>query len=252
MIAKVFTWLLGGEHTSDIVTRLGEHLQYSLVALVLACLIGIPLGLFVGHTGRGRFAVVNVVNGARSLPTLGLLYALVLWIGPKLSGDAAWYVPALIVLVVLAIPPVLAGTYAGIDEVDAAARDAAKGMGMTGGQVLREVELPCAMPLIWSGVRSALLQIVATATIAATVGLGGLGRFLIDGQAQKDYPQMAAGAVLVALLAIVLDAVLALVQRFTLSRGLTRRYRTDGTRAAGPSDAPAGERADQAVLAPTP
>lgn len=224
MIAKVVDWLLSAEHRSDIVTRTLEHLQYSLLALLGACLVAIPLGLYIGHTGRGRVAVVTIVNGARALPTLGLLFALVLWLGPHL-GSSGWTVPAMIVLVVLAIPPILAGTYAGVDEVDPVARDAAKGMGMRGAQVLREVEIPCALPLIFSGVRSALLQLVATATIAATVGLGGLGRFLIDGQALKDYPQMAGGAVLVAVLALVLDLLLALVQRYTVSRGLTRRYR---------------------------
>ena len=126
-------------------------------------------------------------------------------------------------LVLLAIPPLLAGTYAGIEAVDPAARDAAKGVGMSPVQVLRQVELPNALPLLFSGVRSATLQVVATATIAAFVGLGGLGRYLIDGIALGDYPQTAGGAVLVAGLAVVLDGVFALVQRRTVSPGLSGR-----------------------------
>lgn len=234
MIADILRWLTASANRPEITSRLVEHLGFTLVTLLLATAIGVPLGMLVGHTGKGRFAVVNLVNGARALPTLGLLYALILWVGPHLSGDTATTLPALFVLVILAVPPILAATYSGIEEVDPQARDAAKGMGMTGGQVLRQVELPCALPMIFSGVRSSLLQIVATATIAATVGLGGLGRFLVDGLATKDYAQMAGGALLVSALALVLDAVLAVIQRMTVSRGLTRRYR----REPGAADAP--------------
>ncbi|UJH71633.1 ABC transporter permease [Ornithinimicrobium sp. INDO-MA30-4] len=123
---------------------------------------------------------------------------------------------------ILAIPPILSGVYAGIAEVDPAARDAAKGMGMTGSQVLWQVEVPNALPLMFSGMRSAMLQIIATATIAAVVGLGGLGRFLIDGQATRDYDEMAGGALLVAALALLVDFVFGLVQRFVVSPGLTK------------------------------
>jgi osmoprotectant transport system permease protein len=128
--------------------------------------------------------------------------------------------------VVLAIPPILSGAYAGVGGVDPAARDAAKGMGMRGSEVLRHVEIPCAMPLIFSGIRSAMLQVIATATIAAVVSLGGLGRFLIDGLAIRDTPQTASGAILVALLALLVDLALALVQRLVVSPGLTGRYGT--------------------------
>ena len=161
-------------------------------------LIAIPLGLAIGHTGRGRFFVVNLAGAARAIPSLGLLYLMVLWLFPKLTGDSAFLVPSLIVLIVLAIPPLMAGAYAGVEGVDPAARDAAKGMGMTGVQVLGKVEVPNALPLIFSGFRSATLQVIATATLAAVAGTGGLGRFLIDGQKIRDYPQMAGGALLVA------------------------------------------------------
>ena len=175
-------------------------------------------------TGRGRW-LVSATNAARAVPTPGLLFALALWVGPHIPGRAAFVVPSVIALVLLAIPPILAGTYAGVEAVDPAARDAAKGIGMTPRQVLARVELPCALPLLWSGLRSAVLQVIATATIAAYIGLGGLGRFLIDGLAQADYAQTAGGAILVCLLALVADGVLALVQRVIVSPGVSGRRR---------------------------
>ena len=225
----VLSWLTASAHWTGedgIPQRLLEHLYYSGVALLIAAVIAIPLGLFVGHTGRGRFVVVNAAGAARAVPSLGLLFVSVLVLGPRLTGDTAFVVPCEIVLVVLAIPPILAGAYAGVEEVDPAVRDAAKGMGMRGPEVLARVEIPCALPLIFSGLRSGALQVVATATIAATVGLGGLGRFLIDGLAVRDYSQMAAGAVLVAVLALVVDLGFALIQRYAVSPGLTGRIGT--------------------------
>jgi osmoprotectant transport system permease protein len=227
MIDRTLAWLSDGAHwqgDDGILRRVAEHMEYSLFALLVAALIAIPLGLYVGHTGRGRFLVVNILGAARAIPSLGLLFLAVFWFGPRLSGDVAYLAPTGLVLVVLAIPPILSGAYAGVEGVDPDARDAAKGMGMRGAEVLRHVEFPCALPLVLSGIRSAMLQVIATATIAAVVGLGGLGRFLIDGLAVRDTPQTASGAVLVAILALVVDLVLALVQRSVVSPGLTRRY----------------------------
>lgn len=224
MTDQIIGWLSDPAHRPEILNRLGEHLTYSIVAVAIAAVIAIPAGMWVGHTGRGRFVVVNIAGAARAIPSLGLLYFIVLWLGPKITGDWAFLIPNLVVLIVLAIPPLLSGAYAGIEEVDPAARDAARGMGMRGWQVLLKVEVPCAMPLLFSGLRSAFLQVIATATIAATAALGGLGRFLIDGLAVRDYPQMAAGAVLVAALAVVVDVVLALLQRLVTSPGLTGRH----------------------------
>lgn len=206
--------------SDGIPVRIVQHLGYTAITLVIAAAIAIPLGLAIGHTGRGRVVVVNIVNGVRSVPTLGLLFLAVLLIGPRLQGDVAFLAPSIFVLVILAIPPILAGTYAGVEGVDPQARDAAKAMGMSGREVLAQVEIPCALPLIFSGLRSAALQVVATATIAAAVSLGGLGRYLIDGQAVRDYGQMAGGAVLVALLALAIDGVFALVQQLAVSPGL--------------------------------
>lgn len=229
MIADITTWLSTSAHwhgPDGIPTHLKEHLQYSLIALVIAAAIALPLGLLIGHTGRGSFIVVAIANSFRALPTVGLLTFFVILISPQIhsTGQAPYLIPSEIVLVLLAIPSMLTNTYAGVDAVDPAVRDAARGMGMRGSQVLWRVELPNALPLIFSGIRSAFLQVIATATVTAYVALGGLGRYLIDGLAQQDYPQMASGAVLVAVLALAIDFALALVQRYAVSRGITGRY----------------------------
>lgn len=194
-------------------TRVLEHLYYCGIAAAVAAAIAVPLGLFVGHTGRGGVAVVGVSNAMRALPTLGLITFLVLVIG---LGQG----PTLVGLIVLAVPPILAGTDAGVADVDGGVVDAARGMGMTGWQRLWQVEVPGALPPMLGGLRNAVLQLVSTATVAAYVGLGGLGRLLIDGLPVKDYPKVLAGALLVALLAVLLDAVLARVQRLVVPRGL--------------------------------
>lgn len=230
---RIWTWLTTGSNWSGpdgVWHQALVHLEYSGITLLIAAAIGIPLGLFIGHTGRGRLFVVNLVNGMRAVPTLGLLYMVVLLLGPHLHGNSAYEVPTIFVLVLLAIPPVLAGAYSGVDAVPPGARDAARGMGMTPGQVLRQVEIPCAMPLMFSGLRSAALQVVATATLAAYVSLGGLGTFLQFGQAQQDYGMMGGGAVLVAVLALLVDLVFALLQRVVVSPGLSGRRPGRGLR----------------------
>lgn len=226
MIAGIIEWLSNAANWSGaegIPHRLFEHVWYSALSLAMAALMAIPVGLAIGHTGRGRFLVVNIAGAARAIPSLGLIYLMVLFFFSRVSGESAFIVPTIIVLVVLAIPPIMSGAYAGVEGVDPAARDAAKGMGMTGRQVLSKVEVPNALPLIFSGFRSATLQVIATATLAAVIGAGGLGRYLIDGQKVLDYAQMSGGAVLVAVLALATDGVLALVQRYAVSPGLTGR-----------------------------
>lgn len=239
MITSIWAWLRDPAHWSGadgIPTRLAEHLGYTAIVMVLAAAIALPLGLYVGHSGRARW-LITAANAARAVPTLGLLFALSLWLGPKLSGDLAFSAPSIIVLVLLAIPPLLAGAYAGVEAVDPAARDAAKGMGMQPAQVLRSVELPVSLPLLLSGVRAALLQVMATATIAAYVGLGGLGRYLIDGLATGDYAATAGGALLVAGLALTADLLLAALTRAVVSPGLTGKYRgADGVDIPGRTD----------------
>ena len=179
----VLQWLTDPTQWSGptgITARLLEHLAYSGLALAIAAVVAIPLGLWVGQSGRARW-LISAANASRAVPSLGLLFAVALWVGPHIRGSLAFLLPSLIVLVLLAMPPLLSGAYAGVEAVDPAATDAAAGMGMRPAQILWRVQLPCALPLLISGVRSAALQVIATATIGATISLGGLGRFLIDG-----------------------------------------------------------------------
>ena len=209
-------WLADPAHwtgSEGVPQRLLEHLEYTGLALLFALVIGFPLGALVGHTGRGGFVVVGIANGLRALPTLGVVTLVVLLAG---FGQA----PAVTALVLLAVPPIMAGAYAGIRAVDPVIVDAARGVGMTESGVLFGVEIPNAMPLIFGGVRSAALQVVATATIAAYVGLGGFGRYVFDGYALQDYPQMISGSVLVALLAVLVDLVFVGLQRIIVSPGV--------------------------------
>ncbi|TDO54533.1 osmoprotectant transport system permease protein [Kribbella sp. VKM Ac-2527] len=194
--------------------RIFEHIWYTAAALGLSTLIALPVGLLIGHTRRGAFLAINLGNAARALPSLGLLMLAVL------LTDQIGFLPVLIALVALGIPPILTSTYAGLSGVDAATIDAARGMGMTGREILTKVEIPIAMPLIISGIRGATLYIVSTATIAALVSLGGLGRYVVDGLKLRDFPQMFSGALLVALLAILLDALFAVASRVAVSPGL--------------------------------
>ncbi|WP_201777080.1 ABC transporter permease [Streptacidiphilus neutrinimicus] len=211
--------------SGGILDQLWSHLQYALFALVVATALALPVGLLIGHAGRGRW-LVTVANAVRALPVVGLLILLYVMLAPHIHGrgDTVYLLPTEIVLILLAIPPILASTVAGVENVDPAVRDAAAGMGMRGGQVVRRVELPNALPLVFSGVRSATLQVIATATVAAYLGLGGLGRFVYDGQASQNFAERDAGALLVAMLAVAADLVLALAQRYTVSRGVSGRF----------------------------
>ncbi len=224
-------WHLTGE--SSIPQRLAEHVGFTLAALILGALIALPLGLLIGHTNRGAFIAIGLGNLGRSLPTFGLVLLLVSW-----RGVYVW--PVVVALVVLAIPPILAQTYAGIRSVDRSAVDAAVGMGMRPMQVLFKAEVPMALPLIFGGLRSALLQVCATATIAAYASFGGLGRLLIDGLSRNEYDQIFAGAILVALLAIILDYLSAALERAVVSPGVreqsARRARRTRDRSLVPTE----------------
>jgi len=209
ILSEAFGWLTTADNwTGDggILQRLWEHIQYSALALAIALVIALPIGLFIGHTGRFESGTFLVSGSARAIPTLGLLVLLGRWYPLKL-----W--PVILVLVVLAVPPILANTAAGISGVDPATRDAAKGMGMTPFQVLARVEVPLAAPLILAGIRSAALQVIATATIAAYAGLGGLGRFIIDGFAVSDDARVYGASVVVAALALASEGLFVLAQR---------------------------------------
>jgi osmoprotectant transport system permease protein len=187
---------------AGLAARIGEHLQYTVVAVIFSALVAIPIGMLIGHTGRGTFVIVTGVNALRALPTLGvLLLGVLLW--------GLGLVPPTVALMLLGIPPLLAGTYAGIANVDRAVVDAARSMGMTELRVLLRVEVPNALPLILGGLRTATLQIVATATVAAYASLGGLGRYLIDGIKVRQFHIALVGALMVTALALILDAALA-------------------------------------------
>ncbi|MFF7788333.1 ABC transporter permease subunit [Streptomyces sp. NPDC007991] len=196
--------------------RLGEHVGYTLEALALAAAIGLPVGLVTGHYGRGGNALSLVATAGRALPSFGLLVLMTTLLGFGM-------LPVMIPLVVLAVPPILVTTYEAMRSVDPSPVDAARGMGMHESRILFQVELPVALPLILSGLRSAAIQIVSTATIAAYVSLGGLGRYIVDGLYQRDYEKVVGGATLVAVLALVTLALFWAVARAAVSPGVRRR-----------------------------
>jgi len=223
-MGETIDWLTSSEQWSGpdgIPARLLEHIWYSALGVVIAALIAFPAGLLIGHTGRGSLAANSMSNFWRALPTLGVVI-LVFRIEPL----SIW--PVIVALVVIAIPPILLNTEVGIRGIDPGIRDAARGMGMTGWQALWRVEVPLAMPLILAGLRSATGQVIATATIAAFVGLGGLGRYIIDGYSVRDIGEISGGAVVVALLALTVEGVFALLQRSLGPKEGRRQRRVSG------------------------
>jgi osmoprotectant transport system permease protein len=215
-LGQVAQWFVDGTHwqgDSGIPNRLLEHLSMSAASLAAAALIALPIGVALGHFGRGGNIAINVSNVGRAVPSFALLVLAV-----QLVGIGA--LPAFIALVALGIPPIVTNSYVGMREVDADVREAAKGMGMRQRAILWRVELPIAVPLIMAGIRTSAVNIVATATLAALVAWGGLGRFIIDGFSQRDTVQIFAGAVLVALLSIGVELGLSAAQRLTVPKGL--------------------------------
>lgn len=209
VISAAMRWFTESAHWSGpdgIPNRVLEHVEYTGLTVAIAAAIAIPLGLWIGHTGRFRSTAVVITGAVRSLPTLGLLTWMVLLLGIGLTAP-------IIALVALAVPPLLAGAYSGLEAVDRETIDAARAIGMTEWQILTKVELPLATELIIGGFRSATLQVVSTATVAAYVSLGGIGRYLFDGLALHDYPKMVAGSVLVIVIAFVLDGMFGALQR---------------------------------------
>lgn len=199
IVSEAFGWI-GSQPAAEIWGRVAEHVLYSLLVLAIAAVIGIPLGWWIGHTGKGREIAVASAGAARALPTLGLLTLLGLWLGVGIAAPT-------IALVVLALPSLLAGAYSGVEAVDRRVVDAARATGMTELQVMTKVEIPLGLPLLVGSTRSAMLQIIATATLAAYVGGGGLGGYIFTGLKANDYPQMLAGSVLVMGLALVSEIV---------------------------------------------
>jgi osmoprotectant transport system permease protein len=214
-------WILDGRHWSGpdgIWLRLFQHVELSVASLVAAALIAIPIGLAVGHTRRGQFAAVQAANLGRSIPSLAIL-SLVFVVVVNLVPELAFgFVPTFVALTLLGIPTILVNTYVGVQQVDPDTVEAARGMGMSGRQVLLGLEVPLAAPLIMTGVRLAAVTIVATATLSALIAGGTLGRYIIDGYAQQDIPKIVGGAILVAVLAILTELLFTVLARVTAPR----------------------------------
>jgi len=212
----VIAWFLDPANWSGsggIPSRTIEHLELSGLAVVVAALIAIPAGLFIGHTGRGAVATVAVGNLGRAVPSYAMLviFVPILHIG---------FTNALAALVLLAIPPILTNTYAAMQGVDRDMVEAGRGMGMTELELLRRVEVPLALPVIIAGLRVAAVAVVATATLWALVGGGAVGRVIVDGFALRDQPQLVGGAILVAVLAVITERAFSLLERIAVSPGL--------------------------------
>ena len=213
---QVLQWFLNSAHwqgDAGIPHRTFEHLAMSGASVLTAALIALPVGIAIGHYGRGGILAINISNVGRAVPSFAVLV-----IAVELFGIGA--LPAYIALVALAIPPMVTNSYIGMREVDADVREAARGMGMRERAVLLRVELPIALPLIMAGIRTSAVNVVATATLAALVAWGGLGRFIVDGFGLQDYPMMFAGAIMVAVLSLIVEFSLAGVQRLSTPAGL--------------------------------
>jgi osmoprotectant transport system permease protein len=221
-------WFADGSHWHGdfgVPHRLTEHVAMSVAVVVVASALALPAGIWLGHRGRGGALAINLGNVGRAVPSLAILA-----LAQQALGLRGWpgfgARPAFVALVALAVPPLVTNAYVGMRGVDPDVVEAARGMGMTGGQLLWRVELPIALPLVMAGLRTAAVQVVATATLAAVDAWGGLGRFILDGFGQQDNAQIVAGAILVALLALVTELGLAWVQRRVVSDGLSGRQTT--------------------------
>lgn len=232
-------WLLDPSHwqgADGIPTRIAEHLAISIPSVLVAAAIALPVGIAIGHTGRGATLAVNLANIGRAVPSYAVMVIVlpisIRW-NPNLGLDV---VPTAVAMVLLAIPPILVTAYAGIRSVDPEIVEAARAMGMREGQIVRRLELPLALPIIVGGIRTATVQVVATATLGAIIAYGGLGRYLIDGIARNDDGRLFAGVILVAGLALGVEAGLALLQRLVTPAGVRRAAGRAGVRdSAGPS-----------------
>lgn len=199
--------------------RILEHVAFSGSVLLVAALIGIPAGVLIGHTGKGRGVVIALTSGARAIPTLGLLTIFGLLLGIGLQAP-------FLALIVLALPPVLAGAYAGVESVDRQVVGGARAIGLTERQIITGVELPLASPVLIGGLRSAALQVISTATLAAYISNTGLGRPIFQGLKGRDYEIMLAGSILVALLALVVELLFQIAQSAATRRSEPHRARS--------------------------
>jgi osmoprotectant transport system permease protein len=224
-VSETLAWLADPVHwqgTDGIPTRLVEHVWISAAAVLVAIAVALPLGAYIGHTGRGAAIAINVANIGRAIPSYAVLVIVLpisLRLNPELGLDV---IPTFTAMTLLAIPPILVNAYAGIREVDRDLVESARGMGMRERQILTGVELPIALPVVVGGIRTAAVQVVATATLGAVVAYGGFGRYIIDGIARNEYDRLFAGVVLVAGLALLTEGGFAVLQRGLTSPGLRR------------------------------
>lgn len=243
LFSDALAWLFDPAHwtgANGLIQLTAEHLYFTALAVVFAALVAVPLGWLIGHTGRGRELAVGISGAARALPTFGLLFLFVMIAG-VLNREPA----TIFVLVLLAVPPILAGAYSGLEVIDRRTIDAARAVGMTEWQILWKVEVPLGLPLLLGGLRSATLQVVATVTLAAFVNLGGLGLPIIQGIALRDYDRMLGAAILIIIIALALDALFALLETVAVPRGVR------AARAPEPRTAPTGRRTAVATSATT-
>jgi osmoprotectant transport system permease protein len=234
---QTLAWLndpLNWTNADGILARTREHLEISAAAVALACLVAWPVGIWLGHTGRGGGLVVSAANLARAMPTVALLTIF------PLTFIGFGYPPIILALAIFAVPPLLANAYLGLREVDPEVRDAARGMGLSGRQVVARVELPLAVPYLAGGLRTAAVQVVATATLAAFVNGGGLGMIISRGFGVQNEGQIVAGGLVVVVLCLALEAVLATGERLLTPRHLRRPGR--GARSAVDSALPQSTR----------
>lgn len=218
LFVEAIAWIFSPDRLTDNVPLpelIVQHLFYTFTSVLLAALVAIPVGYLIGHTGKGREIAVAISGAARAVPSFGLILLLVLVIGVTQKPLAAT-----IAFVLLAIPSILAGAYAGFEQIDRRVIDSARAVGMTQWQILLRVEMPLGLPLLIGGLRAATLQVVATVTLAAYIGLGGLGLPIIAGLNLRRFEQMLGAALVIVALAVILDGLFALLQHFVVPRGV--------------------------------
>lgn len=229
LFLDAFAWIFSPDRLAGsltLPTAIGQHLAFTFAAVAIAAIIAIPAGWAIGHTGRGREVAVALSGAARAIPTLGLVVLLYLIIGVLYKTEAA-----MVAFVVLAIPSILAGAYAGFEAIDRSVIGAGRAVGMTEWQILWRIEVPLGLPLLIAGLRSAAIQVVATVTIAAYIGLGGVGFFILQGIPLRRFDQVLGASIVVVVLALALDGLFALLQRLVVPRGV--RTRSNGSSASG-------------------
>jgi osmoprotectant transport system permease protein len=218
LFLEAFAWIFSPDRltgNSPLPVAFAQQLAYTFISVLIAAAIAVPIGWAIGHTGRGREVAVAIAGAARAIPSFGLLILLVLLLGVLRKPEAA-----VITFVVLAIPSILAGAYTGLEAIDRRVIDAGRAMGMTEWQILWRIEVPLGLPLLVGGLRAGTLQVVATVAIAAYIGLGGLGQYIISGLQLRQLDVIIGGAILVAALALVLDGIFAIIQHAVVARGI--------------------------------